>query len=357
MSPASTPRQIPDTAGDDAFGGATATWSTMGMTSLDQYSPSWDAALDAEFMFAHDSPFGIPTPSAYTPIFHLPQSPPSTVSLTAMNTLEMPGPENAGSIDGSTALFAELSKMNLDLHIRAAAAETNKATLAFDNVVYRQGALYIDKLTLAEFMLKTSHNFLQLLTRLLSTRQSIGLLCASPTADALFPKLLSTQSHPQQMSQVNPSCPAPTDTTGPLPAPLALTITSVFTQLISLYEMVLHHITARVERIAIDPIAPIPGLVFGGVPLENPCTQGMLFSEAVVYLLESIERALGVSSGPSTSQAGLLSARQIEVLWSELEGRRPVLPGHAVMRPATLNRLFGKVAVLFRQMSADSLQT
>jgi hypothetical protein len=248
--------------------------------------------------------------------------------------------------------------MNHDLHIRVAAAETNKANPEFHNVIYWQGALYIDNFTLAEFMPKTSQNFLQLLTRLLSTRQPVGLLCASPTTDTFFPKLLSMQSHPPQMSQDNPSTCSPpscaTDTTGPLTAPLALTITSILTQLISLYELMLHLITARVEWISIDPIAPIPGLVFGGVPLDNLCTNGILCS---INLLERIECTLGINSGPSTSQVGLLSARQTQVLWSELDGRCAVLPGHAVMRPATLRRLFGKVAVIFRQISADSLQT
>jgi len=335
------------------------------MSSFDQYPPSWDAALDitdAGFMFAHNSVFGIPTPSLYTPAFCLsPKSPPSTVScdhgacLTTSNSLQIAVPENAGSIDASTA-FTELSKMNLDLHIRVAAAETNKANPEFHNVIYWQGALYIDNFTLAEFMPKTSQNFLQLLTRLLSTRQPIGQLSASPTIDTLSPKLLSMQSHRPQMSQVNPSTCSPpscaTDTTGPLTAPLALTITSVLTQLISLYELMLHLITARVEWISIDPIAPIPGLVFGGVPLDNLCTNGILFS---INLLEIIECTLGINLGPSTSQVGLLSARQTQVLWSELDGRCAVLPGHAVMRPATLRRLFGKVAVIFRQISADSL--
>lgn len=34
-----------------------------------------------------------------------------------------------------------LSKMNLDLHIRVAAAEMNMANPDFNNVIYRQGAL------------------------------------------------------------------------------------------------------------------------------------------------------------------------------------------------------------------------
>jgi TRAP-type mannitol/chloroaromatic compound transport system permease large subunit len=135
-----------------------------------------------------------------------------------------------------------------------------------------------------------------------------------------------------------------------LSTPIALAITSIFTQMVSLYELILEYITARVERIATDPIVAVPGFTFGGVPLERPCTQGMLFSEVIVHLLERIERALGIGLVPVGGEAGLLAARQIQVLWSELDGRREIIPGRAVMRPADLRRLFGKVADIFRQL-------
>ncbi|KAH7115375.1 C6 zinc finger domain protein [Dactylonectria estremocensis] len=335
ISPASTPVQVPDKVTNDAFGGAAATWPPMGMGSVDQYLSPWDTGFgfaEAEFMFAHDSAFGIPTPVTNTPPSYLPQSPPSTVSsddgacLNAINNLEIPEQWNADTIDASAALM-ELSKMNLDLHIRVSTAEMNKANLGFNDLMYRQGALYIDNYTLAEFMLQMSQNFLQVITRILSSRKDPGLLCASPTADTLIPKLLSSnhQSQSQQMDQVNQSSYSPPSYhnhfSGPLPAPLALTITSIFIQLLSLYELILECITARVERVSIEPIAPVPGLF---------------------------------CDGPGASQVGLLTARQIKVLWSELDCRRAIIPGHAIMRPATLRRLFGKVAVDLGQISADS---
>jgi hypothetical protein len=217
-------------------------------------------------------------------------------------------------------------------------------------VIYRQGALYIDNFTLVEFMLRTSQDYVQLLNRLLITRQPLDRLYVSPPADASSPKLLSMQSQSQQMSKINPSsCSSPsypTDMTRLLPAPVALVITSIFTQLISLYELILEVVTARVERI--DPITPIPGLTYDGLPLDNSDTQGLLCSEAIVYLLGKMEGALGIKSGPSATQTGLLSARQIKVLWSELDNRRAIIPGHDIMRPATLRRLFRKVAIIFR---------
>ncbi|KAK9334707.1 hypothetical protein LIPSTDRAFT_338561, partial [Lipomyces starkeyi NRRL Y-11557] len=215
--------------------------------------------------------------------------------------------------------------------------------------------LYIDNFTLAEFILKTSQDFLLILTRLLSSRPSRGLLCASRAAETPFSKLLSLSSQSHQNNHHNLSSSSsssyPIAAWEPLSAPLSLTVTSIFTQLVSLYELILHYIAARVERIATDPIAPIPGLTFGGLPLENPCTQGMLFSEVIVHLLERIERALGIVSVPDGGEVGVLSVRQIEVFWSELGGRRVIIPGHAIMGPANLRRLLVKVAFIFKQLS------
>ncbi|KAK9326936.1 hypothetical protein V1520DRAFT_350192 [Lipomyces starkeyi] len=357
MSPAPTAVPVPVTTVDNAFG-AVSTRSTIGMDSFDQYSPPWDTGFgldQTDSFFNPDSGFSITTPTPYSI-----ETPPKTVSAAnsiyfgPIDKVAIPGPETADGIDTSDAIF-ELSNMNLDLHIRVAAAEMNKATLDFNSIIYQQSALYIDNFTLAEFMLKTSQDFLLILTRLLSSRPSRGLLCASRAAETPFSKLLSLSSQSHQNSHHNLSSSSsssyPIAAWEPLSAPLSLTVTSIFTQLVSLYELILHYIAARVERIATDPIAPIPGLTFGGLPLENPCTQGMLFSEVIVHLLERIERALGIVSVPDGGEVGLLSVRQIEVLWSELDGRRPIIPGHSIMGPAKLRRLFGKVAFIFKQLS------
>lgn len=352
MSPASTLKQIPGTADDDDCDGLAMAWSTMGMSSLDQYPPPWEAALkmaDAEFMFSDNLTFDASASSVSAPYLYTPavgpysQSPLSTIS-NDFDASPMAVPEFPGSIDTGDAL-SELCKMNLDLHTRVAAAETYKANLQFDDVIYRQGVLYIDDLTLAEFMLKTSQSFLRLLTKLDRSRQPAGPQNASPTTEASSPSTQRPQSHP-------PPPPCGTDTTRPLAAVIALAITSVFTQLLSLYELMLHHFTARVEWSSVDPMAPIPGIVFG-VSLDNPCARGILFS---INVLERIECTLGISSWPGSNKAVLLSARQLEVLWSELDGRNTLVPGRAVMRPATMRRLFGKVAAGFRKISADSLQ-
>jgi hypothetical protein len=137
-----------------------------------------------------------------------------------------------------------------------------------------------------------------------------------------------------------------------LAAPLALTITSIFTQLISLYELILDHLTARIERIAVDPITPIPGLTFGGLPLAEPCTQGMLFSDAAVQTLQRIELSLGIGAVPEGGNLGLLSPRQVGVLSSELDGTAGVVEhAHGIARPANVRTSFEKVRSIFRRLA------
>ncbi|UPK89598.1 hypothetical protein LCI18_000533 [Fusarium solani-melongenae] len=339
-TPAPTPSPVAVPAMDDAA------WPAIELGSFSQPLPLWD--LDRfDYLSSPDLGFSTTMPTPYSL-----EALPKTVSvangtyLSPADTVTMRGPD---AIDTSDALL-ELSQMNLDLHIRVEAVERNKDILDFNSVIYQQSVLYIDNSTLAEFMLKTSRDLLLILTKLLSSRESRRRLCYPSMAEAPFPKLLSpspSQTYPRNHHlSISPVAAAKE----PLPTPIALAITSIFTQMASLYELILEYITARVERIATDPIVPVPGFTFGGVPLERPCTQGMLFSEVIVHLLERIERALGIAPVPVGGEAGLLAARQIQVLWSELDGRREIIPGGSVMRPADLRRMFGKVADIFRQL-------
>ncbi|KAL2694753.1 hypothetical protein Neosp_001339 [[Neocosmospora] mangrovei] len=337
VTPAPTPLPVLVPAVDDA------TWPAIEMGSFSQPLALWD--LDRiDSLSSPDLGFSIAMPPPYS-LEPLPKtvSVANAIDLTPADAVASRGLD---TIDASDAML-ELSQMNIDLHIRVAAVERNKDVLDFNSVIYPQSVLYIDNSTLAEFMIKTSRDLLLILTRLLSSRESHGRLCYSTMAEAPFPKLLSPS--PSQTYPSNHHLPISPVTAAeePLSAPIALTITSIFTQMTSLYELILEHITARVERIATDPIIPVPGFTFGGIPLDRPCTQGMLFSEVIVHLLESIERVLGIGVG---GEAGLLAARQIKVLWSELDGRREIIPGRAVMRPDDLRRLFGKVADIFRQL-------
>ncbi|KAH7021920.1 hypothetical protein EDB80DRAFT_805452 [Ilyonectria destructans] len=351
MSPETTPVHVSIPAMDDALDTA-PTWPVFGTNSFDQYSPPWDTSfgldqtdplfdLDLGLRLVASTPYSLETP-------------PETVSTakSCLDTLTSTRPEILEGLNSSNALF-DLSKINLELDIRVAAAGMNKDTLDFNNVIYPQGALYIDNFTLAEFMIKTSQDFLLILRGLLGSRPSHGLLGASPTAER---KLLAPPSGLHQSNQGNLSFISSSSIGGsePLSAPLALIATSIFTQLVSLFELILEYMTTRVGRIDTDPIVAVPNLYIGGFSLDNPCTQGMLLCEVIVDLLKKIELSLGIISVSDGGEVGLLSARRAQVLWSELDGRRAIIPGHAVMRPAHLRRLFGKLAGIFRQLSLVS---
>lgn len=339
-------------------------WPTMGMDLFDQALLPWDIPNGLDYMFP--PPDTDPNPSFTI----LPSYAPDTAVTTSSSpdraypAVESWAPSRQGRIAEDVPVASDalvkLSKLNLDLHIRMAAVEMNKSILDLDSFIYQNGVLHIKDTTLAEFMLKASHEFLQILTQLLSSQSTPSHLRALRTTDNTFPKLL-----PQSLSSyhdnhyLSPSS-SPSSSSGssevsepPLSAPIALTITSIFVQLISLYELTLEHLTTRIERIAMNPIRPIPRLSSGGLPVAEPCIQGMLFSEVVVHLLERIERLLGIGAVLGSGDVGLLSARQRDVLWSELSGSLSVLPSHGVMRPANVRNTFKKVAVILKQISIN----
>ncbi|KFZ19251.1 hypothetical protein V501_00747 [Pseudogymnoascus sp. VKM F-4519 (FW-2642)] len=364
MSPAVTGEPVLVTPANNSLDMAPA-WPTMGMDFLGQASLPWDTANDLDHMFPQpdtDPNRSFKILPSYAPDTTVTTSFPSGRTYAAV---EIRAPSRQGRFTGDVPVASDtlvkLSKLNLDLHIRMAAVEINKSILDLDSFIYQNGVLHINDTTLAEFMLKASQEFLQILTQLLSSQSTPSHLRALRTTDTTFSKLL-----PQSLSSYHDNhyfspSPSPSSSPGssdvsepPLLAPTALTITSIFIQLISLYEFTLEHLTARIERIAMDPIRPIPRLSSGGLPVSEPCIQGIVFSEVVVHLLERIERLLGIGAVLSSGDVGLLSARQRDVLCSELSGSLSVLPSsHGVMRPANVRNTFKKVAVSLKQISID----
>lgn len=67
-----------------------------------------------------------------------------------------------------------------------------------------------------------------------------------------------------------------------------------------------------------------------------------------------MEHALGLGSVGAT---GLLSKRQKDVLWSEIDGRtgNGLVGGYERMRPCDVRKGFGGVNMLLRQISLDQL--
>jgi hypothetical protein len=69
----------------------------------------------------------------------------------------------------------------------------------------------------------------------------------------------------------------------------------------------------------------------------------------VLGILERLESALGVEGGGGGR--GLLSAEQVDDLWSQMDGSDGVASGYGIMRPADVKALFRKVAVVFERLS------
>ncbi|KAF7587416.1 hypothetical protein BBP40_007256 [Aspergillus hancockii] len=350
ISPANRPIPAPSLV-PDAFV-PTPTWSTGGMLSMRLNLLTWKLTKILEDRFPlskFDSTFGSTTADA-------PSLDPAANTIDrASATRVIPGPERAVDGIGDSDALAKLSKINLELHIRVAAAESNRTILDLNSLIYQGSPLFIDNYTLAVFILKTSQDFVQILMGLLNSRQCQGLLRTSqqPVPPSPAPVPLPWQPGQYNVLHVHSTSavPYPSAASLPLLAPLALTITSIFTQLISLYELFLEHITTRIERLSTDPVAPIPGITFGGLPMVKPCTQGLLFSNGVVQLLERMERALGISEHGG-GEVGLLSPRQVEVLWGELNGGVGIAPADGnLRRPAHVKELLGQLAIIFRRLT------
>lgn len=347
---------FPPTPKDDAI-------STIQLESLNRLlqvpdisGPSWEAPKDlVNSAFAASTPpeTWLDTPSTGTTA----PSPADSYYLIA-DGLSIPARD---SIAASEAL-AKLSKINMDLHVRLAATEANKDTLDFSKMVYRESPLYIGNLTLAEFTLKTFQELMVILTQLRESRPqprraSFRNPQTTPPPHAELPRPWPQINYGQGSQSNGDDNHGSSGTTNPMAAlepllaPLALVITSIFVQLISLCELTVKHIAVGIERHIIEPIRPIPGLAFGGFALGGPCTQGLIFFNVVVHMFERIERLLGIGMVSEGAEAGLLSARQMDVLWGELDRKGSGAHAVGATRPLYLKEAFNKIAQRLRQIS------
>ena len=137
-----------------------------------------------------------------------------------------------------------------------------------------------------------------------------------------------------------------------LPACLLSTIVDVYCRILSFFQLFLEHLTDRAERYASDPVVPIPGLMFNGVVLTGPCTQGVLFSSSIYHILGRLENLLGLES---TFGIGLLSSEQLDKLRNKLDQSNDLAQNRGIMRPADLRKLYAQVATVLEQLSAIEL--
>jgi hypothetical protein len=250
-----------------------------------------------------------------------------------------------GGIELSDAL-SKLSKLNNDLHVRMAAIESHQSVVNLSSILFREGPLFIDNHTLGELTLSSTQDLFQILSRLLNNRRCHAPLESAQMLDIVnLPGLDGQSSSPHSYGDGNngPShsfaSPFPAASLQPLLAPLVLTITAVFTQLISLHEVLLKNITLWLTS---QPLRPISGLQFGEASPQDLCVQGIRYSTASLSFLERIEQLLGITGLPECGAPGLLSMQQIDVLWSVLDTGEGIAPGHGFMRPAYVKRSLWK---------------
>ncbi|KAF7905129.1 uncharacterized protein EAF01_005650 [Botrytis porri] len=337
-------------------------WPAVDINSFDQNFLTWDTSNDLDrnfFLSNSDSTFSSASSSA-SPL----NTPPSRASspATSNHGAEENIPERLRAplvrpITTSDAM-AELSKINLDLHTRMVAVEANRGALDFNGIVYEKGPLFIENLTLAQFLLKTSQDLKLILRRIVSSRTARDMSCSTQTTETNLLESLTVSPKAYLGKPRNPTSFSPSSSS-PAPeilfAPLALIITSIFTQLITLCELNVELMNTRIAQITTNPVVQLPGLAFGNLPVSEPCIQGMVFCDLIAHIMEGIEQALGLNSVVGMSGTGLLSARQKDVLRSELDGRPGIIPGHGVMRPINVRKAFGRLAVVLRQISMDQL--
>ncbi|KAF5600577.1 hypothetical protein FPANT_2240 [Fusarium pseudoanthophilum] len=338
LSPKPSPPQVSATSVQE---GIAASWG-MGFTDIfDQSTTSWGTGGDLEYTYTD-----LDTITNVYPIGTSPNSITYETLFPLTNCLTTHHPRRTDPGE----FMPDLSRINLGLHMRLEAVKKTKTSLDFDLMIYQHGPLFIDNITLAEYIITVAQEFLFILTKLYNTRHCPELLCDSEPMELVSPCNPSEDLRQHSKNLFDVALPQPTITSEPLPAPISLMITSIFIQLITIYELILDNVAARVERIAVDPLEPVPGLIVCGRPLERPCTQGMIFCEVSVSLIENIERVLGVGRRAEGTEVGLLSPRQVGVLGKELDDRRRVIPDHAMMTPAMLRKLLGKVADIFRSI-------
>jgi hypothetical protein len=217
------------------------------------------------------------------------------------------------NVDGSSAMVRLLSIV-YGLRLRNTLVQNNRAKMNLSLLIHRRGPLFIGTYSLSEYVMTSAQELEQLVTILL--------------------KKMGTSCRPGEQ----------------LSACLLSTIVDVYCRVLSFFELFLEHLTARAERYSSDPVVPIPGLMFNGVVLTGPCTQGVLFSSSVYHLLGRLENVLGLDP---ISENGLLSSYQLDELCNKLDRSNGLAQGRGIMRPADVRKLFSQVATILERLSAN----
>ncbi|KAH8898157.1 hypothetical protein GQ53DRAFT_742295 [Thozetella sp. PMI_491] len=288
-----------------------------------------DAAVFPESTLGASVP--IPSMAVLLPTPHAPLSRPRIEHPTSLSYAPAATLWPQPSVDTISVSMATLSLININLQNRIQATEAHKHILDLDLIIYRRGPLFINNLTLTEFTLKASQEYLSVLTNLHSAVSHQKSFASTP----LRHNGLSLSPRPPDQS---------------LTAPVTLAIISIFAQLLDLYELNLRCLLTRLEKLNVEPIAStsLPGLTFEAPNPDTRCMQGMLFVETIHNLLQRMEVSLGISWGPERGD-GLLSPRQMCTLWNEISDES----GSSITRPDSIKGSMQKAIWRIRQVLAN----
>ncbi|KAF9874431.1 hypothetical protein CkaCkLH20_07994 [Colletotrichum karsti] len=262
--------------------------------------------------------------------------------------------------------MAKISKINLDLHSHISRINAHRESLDLCSFIYPSSVLSVASVTVVELGLILFQDFVHTLSSLEKT----------VTTSAAFPALQSHHDLPRLPWDSEDGTPATLDSsnlqdnsslaaavhcpesamTGVVDAPLALTITSCYVQIITLFEHISRHILTRLESVFDVPLTPIEGLKFGAMWIADGHLQGLMFAQIITSLFDKADRLLGLgtpttSTIPASSPGALLSEKQSELLRDQLKS---TVSGEPVLRSEKLKRDADSMLRCLRKASAAS---
>jgi hypothetical protein len=267
-----------------------------------QNDASWDGFLPSPPDMGLSSPQAYVSPSRIDSTWHTSYPSPESTFNVASHIIDPASDSDITSefdlappnTDITSYALTTLSLMNVGLYGRLQTAETYKDKLTLELIIGQRGPLFTNNTTLAQFTLNVAHEFLSVL-------KTLPAGCID-----------NQKPNPPRVE---------------LPTPLSLLITSIFKQLLDLYDLNLSQITPRLDRLETEPVAPFPGPRSEVWQLADACAQGVLFLQMMLQLLNQTEKTLGITWGEDHGE-GLLSPRQMHTLWNEISGTL----GHGLMR-------------------------
>lgn len=203
------------------------------------------------------------------------------------------------------------------LRLRSNIVQANRSRLDLSHLIQREGSLFIDTYSLVGNVMVSAEQLVRIVASILNTS-------ASARSDD-----------------------------GKLSMPLVSTTMNVYCLILSFSELFIQHLTEAAERIATNPVKPIPGLRFNGIVIPGAGSQGTLICSSIFYLLGRVESVLGLDTASAGN--GLFTASQIEMLQRRLDESDGLVQMKGVMRPADVRNLFMRVTSILEQLALTEL--